>query len=225
MASLSGTIFGGAGGLGIFDFLSSSNNDSNFTSCPAGSTYQYSPSTNTGKCVPDAGTTVNVGGQQVTPTTQPDGCITGFTYVKRADGTGSCVAKANVTTTSSTWGTTTYKPGGDSYNPSGSTVCPKGTVWDPVKGQCGKGTCPAGTVRDPINGTCDKVAGSGGGGGKAPSPAPPTPAPPPVESAGISPVAIVAGVLAVGALAAVVYKVRKNKMKSNAYGDCDDEEC
>jgi hypothetical protein len=210
---------------------------SNFTNCPAGYSYNYNPSTNSGSCVPDPqGVNVKVDGKDVNPyQTGSGGCPVGFEYIKRTDGTGSCVAKANVTTSSNAWGTTSYNKGGDSYNPAGSTICPKGTVWNTKVGKCiGVGSCPAGTKLDPINGTCDKPGGgSGGGGGTSyskPAPAPPSPAPPPVEPpsspmmAGISPMMIVAGVLGFAALGAVVYKVRKDRaakggMSPNEYDE------
>lgn len=241
MFSLNGNVFGGKNTLGIgsvgglWEELTGSSNKSNFTECPAGFFYQYSPTTNSGQCVAEAGgVNVEINGKQVNPDT-PSGnqCPVGFNYVKRADGTGSCVAKANVTTSNNTWGTTTYKPGGDSYNPAGSTVCPKGTNWDPVKGQCGKGTCPAGTTYDKVNGTCNcpagttfdnakgtcvkKTSGGGGGGGgssfKPPSSGPSAAPESPVSQSGISPMAIAAILMGVGALGAVVYKVRKDRKK------------
>lgn len=233
MFSLNGDIFAGKNSLGVgsfWDDLTGSNNDSNFTACPAGFTGVYSPSQNKTVCQPEAGgVTVKVDGKEVNPN-QPGsgGCPVGFSYVKRADGTGSCVAIGNVTTSNKTWGTTTYNAGGDTYNPAGSTKCPAGTTWDPKAGQCGKGTCPPGTILDKINGTCDKVAGGGGGGTSysKPAPAPPAPPiePPPSMMAGISPMMIVAGVLGFAALGAVVYKVRKDRaakggMSPNEYGE------
>jgi len=236
MFSLNGNVFSGRSTLGVgsvvglWEELTGSSNTSNFTECPAGFTYNYNPSTNSGSCVPEAGgVTVKIDGQAVNPYTKTNSdCPVGFTYVERADGTGSCVAAANVTTENKTWGTTTYAKGGDSYNPAGSTTCPKGTTWDPVKGQCGKGTCPAGTVLDSVNRTCNKVVS---GGGTVPvskpsvGPVTPPPPEPPVSQSGLSPMAIAAVVLGVGALGAIIYKVRKdhkNKMTSNEY---DEEEC
>jgi len=232
MFSLNGDIFAGKNSLGVgslWDTLTGSNNTSNFTACPAGFTGVYSPSSNTTVCQPEAGgVTVKVDGKEVNPNqTGSGGCPVGFSYVKRADGTGSCVANSNVTTSNQTWGTTTYKAGGDTYNPAGSTICPTGTQWDPIKGQCGKGTCPAGTKLDPINGTCDKVTVTGSGTVvKTPVTVPaPAPVEPPPMMAGISPMMIVAGVLGFAALGAVVYKVRKDRaakaggMSPNEYED------
>lgn len=231
MFSLNGTVFSGRSTLGVggvggmFDFLTGDNNSSNFTECPAGFTYQYSPSTNTGKCVPEAGgVTVKVDGKEVSPYT-PTGsdCPVGFAYVKRSDGTGSCVAQSNVTTSNQTWGTTTYKTGGDSYNPAGSTICPKGTTWDPKLGKCGAGTCPAGTVLDKVNGTCDKVTSTGTKPVAKPvaPTTPTTPVDPPPSQSGISPAAIGALLLVVGAVGVVVYKKRK---KAQGYSPNEHDE-
>jgi hypothetical protein len=199
-----------------------------FIACGPGYRADYNPVTNSSKCVPeDPSVKVYVDGKEVNPSTNLDGCSPGTKFVRRNDGTGTCVAVSTVTTVSQTWGQQTTIPGGDTYNQKGSTTCPAGTYWDPAKGQCGKGTCPAGTILDKINGTCDKVAGGGGTSASKPAPAPPAPAPvepPPSMMAGISPMMIVAGVLGFAALGAVVYKVRKDRaakggMSPNEYDE------
>ena len=231
--SLRGTTLGGGPSLGgVWDDLfggsgSSTAPNSNFTECPAGFRYDYNPSTNTGQCLPEAsGVQVKIDGASVNPY-QPTGtdCPVGFSYVKRADGTGSCVANSNVTTTAQGWGTTNYTKGGDSFNPSGDKACPTGWAWSAAVGRCiGSGTpkCPAGSVVDIVNNTCNK---SSGGGSVAPKPAPqPVVVEPPVQSAGFNPVYLVAGVLLLGAGVLVVKKLR-DKQKYAANEDCYDEEC
>lgn len=197
-SSLDRAIFSGGStlGIGFFDFLSSSNNTSNFTSCPAGFTYNYNPSTNSGTCVPEAGgVTVKIDGKEVNPyqSTGTD-CPVGFDYVKRADGTGTCVAKANVTTSNQTWGTTTYNPGADSYKPTSNVpFCPSGYTFDTKAGKCVK-------------------VQSGGGSSVPTTPTTPvSPTPPPSLTAGINPLHVAAVVLGLAAVGAVAWKIKKKR--------------
>lgn len=113
------------------------------------------------------------------------------------------------------------------------TVCPKGTELDPKTGYCLKVfSCSPGFKWNLSLSKCEPTSSGGGsftGGGSvskppAPGPGPVTPPEPPVSQSGISPMAIAAILLGVGALGAVVYKVRKDRKKGMTANEYDEDE-
>lgn len=200
--SLRGSCFGGQASLGsvggVWDDLfgetpNADGKDSNFTSCPAGYQYNYNPSTNSGSCVPYAGTTLTVDGKPVSASGQTaGGCPTGFKLVYDANGSGNCVATGNVSTTSTDWGNTSYAAGSTSQNPS----CPDGYAFNTTTKKCVKSA---------------KGGFTTGSGTTTPKPTTPVTTAPVVEQSGVDdwlPMAAAAALLAGGG-----YLVWKKKQK------------
>lgn len=184
--SLRGSCFGGQASLGGVgglwdDFVAQTTGSSSstptppssgsFTSCPSGYAYQYSPSTNSGTCVPYSDTRVSIDTVEVDPKTTvvKGGCPKGFAKVDFSPTYSECIADANqvdsVVTVSPTYGPSIYLPGSTSQAP--SYFCPAGYIMGDG-GKCTKdpkyvapGTKP--TVPS-VPGTVVKPAPKPGGG-------------------------------------------------------------
>ena len=161
--SLRGSCFGGQSSLGgvggWWDNLTGSSyantdngSSSNFTSCPLGYSWQYSPTTNTGTCIPAPDTLVSVEGVTVPAgtTVVTGGCPKGFKKVQFSPTYSECMADPQSTIgvgIITGAGVASYLPGATSQSP--TIYCPPGTNLDEDRSKCIKGstypTDPPGT--------------------------------------------------------------------------------